>query len=384
MTTPLDDLIELGIVLDIEQGDCFVKAEDLFQHALIIGQTGAGKTNYLKYLASKIQGACIILDPHGDFASYTNPDILIDKNNPISLNPIDRDLDYSTRANELSEIINSAVSHLTFEQQMPITVLMRKILLNALRIGFRDFEKLGDFLEYDDQRKKMADNFWKHFDDKDAKGWYIYKEQVESARRINTRLSLYYEDQNLLPFIKGKCEFSVQEIAEKGLRVAFDLSGFDDEARAFLGTIITNLIKSYYLHKDEAGGPPLFVFVDEFHLFINNLFARLLAEGRKYSLGFIFSGHSLGQVDFEQAKLFMANTLVKIVLNCGIEDAEVFSHWLQVPRKNIINLEPYEAYIAIGKKPHHALTFPAPKTEPKINLSFDFLKDGWFPVKSQM
>jgi len=390
----MNTLIDLGIPLTASEGLPVIDSKDRFKHLFLLGSTGSGKTTFfLNLIKNEIDNAIIVLDPNGDLAERvagrTPPERLlyIDKDHPISLNPLGRThLNKSEQANELIEVVNSAVMALTKDQQMPITVLMAKIIRNAIRV-FEDDQMtmahLGQFLEYEAERKRLPDAFWQNFDKKDSKGWYVNREQIESAKRVSARLSLFYEDENIVPFIRGENEFNIPKIVAKKQVVIFNLYGLDDEITAFIGCLVSNSIKSYYLHQATRQSEPLYFYCDEYHLFINSLFSRFLAEARKYNISMNFAGHSLKQVDGKLSSMILASCHVKVALNCGAEDAELLAREIGINPKEIQSLKPYEAYIGIGKKPHKVLTFPQPdiqpyKTEPLLKpQEIDFLIDGW-------
>lgn len=389
-------LQQLGITLNASEGPAIAEPKDRYKHLFCIASTGRGKTSLFLDLINKDKdNALIVLDPNGDLAKRAASLIpkarliYIDKDNPISLNPLTRPLNKSELANELIEVINSAVSAVSPEQ-VAITVLMAKIIRNALRV-FKpeqmNIECLGNFLEFKDERKKVDDKYWQEFDKRDR---FERNEPVESAKRISARLSLFYEDENMKPFITGENDFDITDIVKNRKVVIFNLYGFDDELTAFIGSLVSHQIKSYYLHFAKTDSPPLYFYVDEFSLFITDLFDRFLAESRKYNIACNFSGHSLVQLKSRLASMILSNCYIKIAMDCGVEDAEIIAKELNIKKDNILNLNyhQYEAIVGIGKKSYHVMIPPPPKVkayQPEKNIKREkqkatYLRDAWIMV----
>ena len=379
-------MIQLGVGLHSSEGFAGVDENDRYKHLLCIGSTGMGKTTFLANLIIKeLEHACIILDPNGHLTDFVAPYvptkrlIYIDKTNHISLNPLTRKyLNWSENAKELVQLINAAVGEVS-PRQASLTVLMTRITKNALRI-FGDeqlsIEYLMNFLDSPTERKKVSDSYWLHFDDRGN------HEQIESAKRVSSRLSLYYDDLDLRPFLTGTNALDIESIVNHKKIVIVNLDGFGDEATSFLGCLVTNQVKSYYLHQAIRGGNPLYFYCDEFHLFITEHFDRFLAEGRKFNMSFNFSGHSFALLNKFLRSMFL-RSFVKVVLQNEDEDAEILAKSLQVKPQQIINLKPFHSITRIGNKnvtlklfkPPDADTmfFPPKKTdksEPKIECNF--------------
>lgn len=391
-------MIQLGLALDSYEGFAGVREKDRFKHLICLGSTGTGKTTFLANLILKeLDNACIILDPNGhlteNIASSIPPNrlVYIDKKHALSLNPLTRGyLNWAENAKELIQVVNAAVSEIN-PRQVALTALMTRITKNAIRVFNKDelsIEYMMRFLDNPGERRKFSqDSYWKFFDDKGN------REQVESAKRVSTRLSVYYDDLDLRPFLEGKNEFDIPSIVKGKKIVLVNLDGFDDEATSFLGCLITNQIKSYYLHQAEIGGNPLFFYCDEFHLFITEHFDRFLAEGRKFNLSFNFSGHSFALLNKFLRSMFL-RSFVKIVLQNEDEDAQLLASSLQIKTSEIINLRPFHAIARVGNANHKIRLFKPPVTgamffppskQPaiadQISLDIakkiDFLKDAW-------
>ena len=389
--------MKVGIGLKASEGLPVIKLQNRFKHLLCIGSTGTGKTTFFSYLIkNELENACVILDPNGSLTESILPFIpkqrliYINKKNYISLNPLTRNyLNWSENAKELIQVINAAVKEIS-PKQVDITALMTRITKNALRVFSKkqlNIEYLMKFLDDKFERQKFnEDHYWKNFDK-------IRGEHIESARRISARLSLYYDDLDLRPFLSGNNDFEINNIVKQKKIVIVNLDGFDDEATAFIGSLITNQIKSYYQHQAKKGGEPLFFYCDEFHLFISQDFGRFLAEGRKYNISINFAGHSFANLDdFFQSTLLACHT--KIVLNNDYKDANILADALQIKPSEILELKTFRAIARIGNKNHHILLYKPSHEEqnntnhtkskkketPSFEKQFDFLGDSWISL----
>ncbi|EKE11067.1 MAG: hypothetical protein ACD_15C00142G0003, partial [uncultured bacterium] len=341
----------------------YIKEDDRFKHAFILGSTGSGKTTFLTNLISKEldAGGIIVLDPSGDLAEKVarldfDPSrlVYVDRYHPISLNPLKTARTKAEQANELIEIISTIVA--TFSPgQMEFTVLMQHIMRNAIRVReFENIQEIGHFMEFPEERKKINDRFWFDFDSK------INREKADSARRINARLSAFYEDENIWPFVSGSNQFDIPGIARDKKIVIFDLGSFDDHATVFIGCLITHQLKGYYLAA-ERGTDPLLFYCDEFHQFFTRYFDRFLNEARKYNLSINLATHSLDLMDRRLAQIVLTNCYLKVVLGCNADDAKMMSKNMSITESDLMKLCSHEAYISIGRNPTHIDCFPLPE-----------------------
>lgn len=383
----------MGKTLIAKQGLPIVKKDDRFRHLFVIGSTGSGKTTFLlNLIKDEIDNAMIVLDPNGNLAeraaSLVPPErlIYVDEDHPIGINPLQRKyLDYSETAEELIEIINLAVKE-KVPTQSAVTVLMTKIITNALRVFKPDqftLSYLSQFLEYEHLRKKVPDIFWQTFDDRDTKGWLKNKEQVESAKRVSARLALFCDALKMKPFLEVENQLYIPDITREKKVVIFNLSGFTDALTAFIGCIVSNEIKAYYTHPKIVTYEPLYFYCDEYQMFIDDSFSRFLTDVRKYKISCNFCGQSLAQVDKELSSMILANCLVKVVMDCGYKDAELIAREIGIVPEEIMQLKKYEAYIGIRKKPHKVKTYPVPDVAPYLShpvekpREIEFLREGW-------
>jgi len=380
-------LIELGISLKAINGPAIIEPKDRFRHCYVIGKTQTGKSTYfLNLINQEIEHAHIILDPAGTFAdavaTLTPKDrlIYVDKNHPLTINPLRRKATRSEIANQFIEVVNNCVTGSTPSIEM--TVLMGEIVRNAIRVltpEHLEIDYLANFLNYTQYRDFYRDDdYWKHFDDTDKKGWYIHREKRDSAQRVGARLSAFILDENLKRFTIGKNQLDVKEIVDNKKIVCFNLKGFDNDLMLYIGNLITTAVKSYYMHEATTESEPLFLYADEWQNFLSPAFNNMLAECAKFKISVNLSHQTFGQTNPKTLNIVLGNAYAKVAFNCGYEEAEKLSKDFQVSPKEFLNLKRYEALILIGNDTHHVLTFPPPdvnsyQPKPAIN----FLRDEW-------
>jgi type IV secretory pathway TraG/TraD family ATPase VirD4 len=388
-------MIELGISLTNEL--CLIDAKKRYEHMFVIGSTGSGKSTFLLNLINwERDNAVIVLDPHGEMAEQAAA--LVDKKrltyisryNPISLNPLTRKyLSKTEKVRELINVVNSSVKAVT-PDQVAITVKMTRILNEAIAVMTKDEEidikYISEFLDLEARRdehfrKHVKPDFWNEFD----KGGTDHARTRETASRITDRMALLYWDEVLAKFFLGDNQFNVKRIAEEKLVYIFDLSGFDKEVTAFIGNLVTHQIQSYGQHQADRQSPSLYVYIDEWSLFITDLMDKMLSQVRHYNVSFNLVGQSLEQVDRRLRELVLSCTYSKVVFRCGYADAELVGREFDVTAKQIKSLKDYEAWIGLGGKGYKVLSFPPVDIEPydprpkdkELADRYDFLRNAW-------
>jgi DNA helicase HerA-like ATPase len=375
-------LRRVGIALKTNEGLPYINDKDRFRHCYVLGATRSGKTNFfLSFAKQETDHAMIVLDPAGTFApkvaSAAPIDrlIYVDKNHPIGLNPLRISArDYSTRATELSEVVNSSVESFS-PQQREISVQMHEIIGEAVKY-FEEkhltLEYMADFLNLRAIRRSHFKGslpiYWSEFDQ-------VYnREKRQSATRVAARLNLLAKDTSLAPFLEGN-DFDIPKIAEERKIVCFNLHGYHSTVQRFLGNLITHRLKSYYeLGEAKLDSPPVFFYCDEFHLFLSPFFSRMLAECGKFNISVNLSQQTQSQVNKEVLDIALSNCWMKVVMTCSAYEAERMAKEMGVTFDDIFNLGKYEAYVSVGRSRHKVKTIytDLPDYTPK---NWYFLRD---------
>lgn len=377
----------LGIGKTANEGSPVIKEQDRFRHLYCLGKTRSGKSTFLlNLITQEFDHTCIVLDPVGSFASAVvslapkDRLIIVDKHHPLVINPLDRKgLSWAEQAKEFTEVMNACVTAST--STLESTVLMGEIILNAFRVlkdDQRNIEYLSEFLNYEQVRKRhLPDKYWEFFDEKVGR-FHVNKEKVDSAKRVAARLSAFYVDPNLKRFTIGKNQFDVLDIVTNHKVVVVNLHGFDDGSKIYLGNLITHAVKSYYQHQATENSLPLYLYVDEFHSFLTPFFNEMLAQSAKYNISVNLAHQSHSQISKATLNAILGNCYTKVVFSCGFEEAERMANEYSLRTKDFMDLGKYEAYIAIGKKPHKVKTYPPPEL-PQISAPY-FLSNDWIDV----
>ena len=375
----------LGQTLRVSDGLADIKEQDRFRHCYIVGKTRVGKTAFLANLIShELEDCCLVLDPVGglaDTVSALAPKdrlVLIDKNHPAVINPLDRNAPWAESAKELVEVINACITATTSSPES--TVLMGEILLHAVKVlETKHIEALSDLLTYEAERAKHHnDKYWKAFDARDLKGWLINKEKVDSAKRIAARLSAFFIDPALKKFTVGRNAFDVNEFVLKRKIVVVNLRGFDDGAKIYLGNLITHAVKTYYTHQATETSPALYFYIDEFHSFLTPFFDEMLAQSAKFNISINLAHQSHSQVTKGTLNAILGNCYTKVVFSCGYEEAERMAKEMNIRTQEISKIGKYQAVIGIGNKAHLVRTYPPPlAAEPAEPY---FLSNDWIMV----
>ncbi|QMU65115.1 MAG: TraM recognition domain-containing protein [Flavobacteriaceae bacterium] len=328
----------------------------LYRHAYILGRSGSGKSELLKYLFytlykndTRRQKSLCLLEPNGDLATqilqfylntgknkqrvvYLDPfiretakkllgeDIFTDDYtfvlNPFHIeNPTERDINYTTQelASAFFEILRSEAT----PQMNSIIQACIDVLLRANDTDITDLKRFMDDEENHDLIKLGRTNL------NPERRNLITKKFTED--RVNpTKSGIYFRLQNIIDntdlrnILQGKSTVNIEQEINNGKVVLFNLSkGFlGVESSTLLGKLIVALMQGAVRkrqNKNIKDRVPTFFFIDEMQNYITKTIKEILAESRKYGLHLIMANQILGQgMDRELQRLIISNTAIKI------------------------------------------------------------------------
>ncbi|MCX8513557.1 MAG: TraM recognition domain-containing protein [Candidatus Pacebacteria bacterium] len=116
-------------------------------------------------------------------------------------------------------------------------------------------------------------------------------------------------------------------------------------------------------YEELQKSPPFYLYVDEFQNFVNESFADILSQARKYNLGLIVAHQYIEQLDEETRASIFGNVGSMIIFRVGAVDAEYIERELApvFTADDIVNLASREIVLRlsidnISSKPFSAWT----------------------------
>ncbi|HVX90576.1 MAG TPA: TraM recognition domain-containing protein [Candidatus Paceibacterota bacterium] len=374
----------------------FMAEEDRMRHLYVVGQTGTGKSVFMKELAIQDikagKGVCFI-DPHGndilDVLASVPPEryedvIYFDPaevSRPFGLNMLEYDVNRPEQktfvVNELFSIFKRLYGDVpesmgpAFEQYFRnSTILVMEdpstgsTMLDIPRVlankAFRD-------LKLSKSTNPVINQFWR-----------------EIATQAGGEASL----ENIVPYITNKFDdftandfirpivgqqnssFNFREVIDSSKILLVNLSkGRLGERNAnLLGLIMVGKLFMAALSRADSPGtkfPPFYLYIDEFQNITTDSIPGILSEARKYRLSLNLAHQFLAQIDEKIRDAVFGNVGSMAVFRVGEEDGEFFAKQF-APVFNaldFVNIENYNAYVrmlaqGVPQKPFNVKTAP--------------------------
>ncbi len=357
----------------------YMTADDRLRHFYTIGQTGTGKTTFLKNMIAQDiaagEGVCFI-DPHGvdiqDVLSYVPKSryedvIYFDPSHtdrPMGLNMLEYDPRFPEQktfvVNEMLSIFDKLFDMKTaggpmFEQYFRNSVLLTiedpasgATLLDVSRVlASKEFREL----KLSRCKNPVVIQFWREVADK-AGGEAALANIVPY---ITSKFDNFLSNEIMRPIIaQEKSAFNFREIMDnkKILLVNLAKGRLGDLNANLIGLILVGKMLMASLSRVDSFGkdlPPFYLYIDEFQNVTTPSIASILSEARKYKLALIIAHQFIKQLDEKIKDAVFGNVGSLAMFRVGAEDAEFLAKQLEpvFTEQDLINLDNRNAYMKL-------------------------------------
>ena len=382
------------------QKEVYVTEKDRMRHFYIIGQTGTGKSHFMKNLIIQdIQsgaGVCMI-DPHGtdiqDVVASVPPErhkdvVYFDPSNlddVIGLNMLEYDV---TRPEQKTFVVNELFSifqRLYGANPESMGPMFEQYFRNSTLLVM-DHPESGNTLM--DISRVMADASFRRLKLEHATNPVVKQFWTEIATKAGGEASL----ENIVPYIVSKFDvFTANDYVRPIIgqqQSAFNFRQIMDERKILLvnlskgrlGEINANLIGMIIVGKilmaalSRVDTPsdqlaPFFLHIDEFQNVSTDSISAILSEARKYKLGLVVAHQFIAQLEEGIRDAVFGNVGSIAAFRVGSEDADFLQHQFDpvFSANDIMNIPNRSAYLRIladgtPQKPFSINTLPLPET----------------------
>jgi len=400
------ELPDTGTLLGINEHrgvnkEIYVTEKDRMRHFYIIGQTGTGKSVFMKNLIIQdIQaghGVCMI-DPHGtdiqdvvaSVPKERQKDIIyFDPSNlehVVGLNMLEFD---PQRPEQKTFVVNELFSifqRLYGANPESMGPMFEQYFRNATLLVMEDPESGSTLM---DISRVMSDAAYRNMKLEKAKNPVVVQFWKEIATKAGGEASL----ENIVPYIVSKFDvFTANDYMRPIIgqqKSSFDFRKVMDERKILLvnlskgrlGEINANLIGMIMVGKilmaalSRVDTPsmdfaPFFLHIDEFQNVSTDSIASILSEARKYKLGLVVAHQFIAQLDEKIRDAVFGNVGSIAAFRVGSEDAEFLEHQYKpvFEAKDLMNIPNYNSYVRLladgtPTKPFSIKTLPLPEVE---------------------
>ncbi|OGD83467.1 hypothetical protein A3A54_00400 [Candidatus Curtissbacteria bacterium RIFCSPLOWO2_01_FULL_39_62] len=353
--------------------EVYISEDDRRRHLYIIGKTGTGKTELLKYMVLqdiKAGKGVAFIDPHGDAAEdllslipperaedviYFNP---ADTERPLGMNMLEAQseqekhfvatyivgLMYKLYDPHKTGIIGPRFEHAVRNAMLTVMSEPGNSFVEVVRV-------LTDAKYVQELLPKVSDPIVRRYwTDQIAQTSDFHKSEVLDY--IVSKFGRFVTNRMMRNIIgQSKSAFNVRDIMDnqKILIVNLSKGRIGDENSDFLGLILVpKILVSAMSRQDvpEEQRKDFYLYVDEFQNFATDTFADILAEARKFRLNLIVANQFVGQVEEEVKNAIFGNVGTIVSFRVGVTDANYLQHEFTpiFNETDLINVERFHAY----------------------------------------
>lgn len=374
-----------------------IRGIDRGKHIYVIGKTGMGKSTLLENMAIQdIQNGegIAFIDPHGstaekllDFVPHERiKDVVyfapFDTDHPIGFNVME-DVGYDKRHLVVSGLMGALKRIWVDAWSARMEYILQNTLLALLEYPDSTLLDVNRMLT----NKTFRNTVIAKITDPIVKGFWVEEFAAftdtytrEATPAIQNKIGQFTANPLIRNIVgQGKSSFDLRKIMDEKKIFIVNLSkGRMGETNAsLLGSML--VVKIYLAAMSRADEPaarmaklPRFYFyVDEFQSMMNEAFADILSESRKYKLALTLANQYIEQMEEEVRDAVFGNVGTLIVFRVGPFDAEVLETVFDptFTPEDLVGLGIGQIYLTlmidgVGSKPFSAETIPPIDTPP--------------------
>ncbi len=385
-----------------------IRAQDRGKHVYVIGKTGMGKSTMLENMAIQdIQNGegIAFIDPHGSTAEklldFIPQDRLkdvvyfapFDTDFPVGFNVME-DVGYDKRHLVVSGLMGALKRIWVDAWSARMEYILQNTLLALLEYPDSTLLDVNRMLTNKTFRlaviEKVSDPIVKAFWTEEFAAFTdTYTREATPA--IQNKIGQFTANPLIRNIVgQAKSSFDLRKIMDEKKIFIVNLSkGRMGETNAsLLGSMLT--VKIYLAAMSRADEPParmnilprFYFYVDEFQSMMNEAFADILSESRKYKLALTLANQYIEQMEEEVRDAVFGNVGTLIVFRVGPFDAEVLETVFKpifLP-EDLVGLGIGQIYLTlmidgVGSPPFSAETIP-PIEAPSITYRDDVIEQS--------
>jgi len=403
---PPSDLPEKGVLTigkvsyrNEERKVCFATPTDRRRHFYYIGQTGTGKSWFMKSMIIQdiINGEGVaVIDPHGEliedvlaFIPKERIDDVVlfepfDIERPCGLNMLEYD---SPEQKDFAVQEMIAIFMKLFPPEI-IGPMFEHYMRNAMLALMADKDNPGTLVEIPkmftdpsflmQRMAKVSDPVVRSFWTKEW-GQTTGSTRSDMLGYVVSKLGRFIENEMMRNIIgQSHSGFNLADIMDSKKIFLANLSkGLTGEVNSsLLGLILVSKMQMAAMRRAkiaEADRKDFFLYIDEFQNFTTDSIASILSEARKYKLSLIMAHQYMPQLKQEIRDAVLGNVGTIGAFRIGAEDAENLEKQFEpgFSRFDLVNLDNFTLIIKmmINNKistPFKMQTLPPPKGRPEI------------------
>lgn len=325
---------------------------DRLRHCYVIGQTGTGKTGFIKnMILQDIQNGegVAFIDPHGNdiedilaaIPEHRRDDVIyFDPAHtaaPMGLNMLEYDVSKPEMKTFVIDEVYGIFRKLYSDVPEAFGPMFEQYYRNAVQLVVEDPATGNTFLElprvfadkaFRDLKISRCNNpivvqFWRKIAEA-AEG----DAGLESiAPYITSKFDVFLANDIMRPIVaQEKSAFNFREIMDSKKIFLANLSKgrLGDRNAALLGlVIVSKFLQAAFSRVDTKGVLPThYLYIDEFQNFATPSISTILSEARKYKLSLTVAHQFMAQLEEEIRDAVIGNVGTKVAMRIGTSDAE--------------------------------------------------------------